>query len=418
MNKNTLTLLFITVVTSLSVLPGKVAAQADPGAATNSALRANADTSWVINNLVAPSSPGASLIGISPSVIQRPTDPAGFTASLLNATNNLTAIPNSYAVDFAPAWLFCGQHISFTDFESNSIGKNIWQSLDVSFAYENAKDSANNTNTTVGIGFKISFLRGKINTKAIKLVDQTYDIVSKLLSLQVTERENYIKTHPDYLAISKNMYKYSDSVKKIMQAKLQHIRDSLNAVVAEKSQFAKGALDSVKKAGESIDFTRYGWKLDLAGGMSYYFPKQVYSNGNLNNAGAWLTGGYEDEDSRVSFLGIARYLYNPRQAYDDPGNVLSQTNLSTFDTGMRLLAATKNNKFTFGGEIVYRSIVNTSLLKSSYHYSINADYQVGKNQLLSFAFGRDFDGTITKGGNLISALNFIMGFGSTKSIQK
>jgi hypothetical protein len=406
------------VMIAALVFPIAGLAQTADTSATNKALRANADTAWVINNLVAPSSPGADLIGISPSTIQRPTDPAAFAASLLNATNNLSAIPNSYAVDFAPAWLFAGQHISFTDFQSNDPGKNIWQSLDISVAYKNEKDSASNTNTTVGIGFKVSLFRGKINSKALKLVDQTYAMVSKLLSLQITERENYTKTHPEYLAISKNMYKYSDSVKKIMQARLQHIRDSLNTVVATKSEFAKNALDSIKKVGESIDFTRYGWKLDLAGGMSYFFPKQVYSNGGLNNAGAWLTGGYEEEESHISFLGIARYLYNPKQAYADPNDILKQTDLSTYDMGMRLLAASKNNKFTLGGEIVYRSVLNTSLLKSSYHYSINADYQVGKNQIISFNFGRDFDGTINKGGTLLTALNYIIGFGSTKSIQQ
>jgi hypothetical protein len=387
--------------------------------AINAGLENNSDASWVINNLVAPSSPGADLIGISPDVIQRPTDPAAFSVSLLNATSNLTMIPSSYAVDFAPAWLLGGEHISFTDFQSNDVGKNIWQSFDVSLAYKNVKDSiSSNTNTTVGIGFKVSILRGTINSKAIKLVDQTYDIVSKLLSLEITERTNYSNTHPEYLKWNKEMHTYSDSVKKIVQARLQHIRDSLNNVVIAKSEFAKNALDSVKKAGESVDFTRYGWKLDLAGGMSYYFPNQVYSSGSLYNAGTWLTGGYEDESSKVSFLGIARYLYNPKQAFADPNDILKQTDLSTFDMGIRLLIGTTSSKFNFGGELVYRSVLNTTLLGPSYHYTLNANYQVGKNQIISFNFGRDFDGTITKGGNLLAALNFVMGFGSSKSIKQ
>ncbi|MGH7237458.1 MAG: hypothetical protein ACREGF_02900, partial [Candidatus Saccharimonadales bacterium] len=355
--------LLITVTCCVFFIPVFCLGQsADTGRANkseiNTGLENNGDASWAINNLVAPSSPGAALIGISPDVIQRPTDPAAFSVSLLNATGNLTMIPSSYAVDFAPAWLFGGEHISFPDFQSNDVGKNIWQSFDVSLAYKNVKDSiSNNTNTTVGIGFKVSILRGTINSKAIKLVDQTYDIVSKLLSLEITERTNYSNTHPEYLKWNKEMHTYSDSVKKIVQARLQHIRDSLNNVVIAKSAFARSALDSVKKAGESVDFTRYGWKLDFAGGMSYYFPNQAYSGGGLYNAGAWLTGGYEDEPSKVSFLAITRYLYNPKQAYADPNDILRQTDLSTFDMGIRLLVGTKSSKFNFGGELVYRSVL-------------------------------------------------------------
>ena len=176
-------------------------------------------------------------------------------------------------------------------------------------------------------------------------------------------------------------------------------------------------IDSIKKIGESLSFARYGWKLDLAGGMSYYFPNQVYSSGTLNSAGAWLTGGYEDESSNVSMLAIARYLHNPKEAYADPNSILKQNNLNTFDTGIRLLFDTKDSKFSFSGEVVYRSILNNTVIDPSYRYTINTDYKVGKNQLISFVFGRDFDGTINKSGNLLAALNFIMGFGNSKSIK-
>src|ERR1700712_3083158 len=99
------------------------------------------DTLWKINILKAPSSPSADLIGISPDDIQRPTDPSAFTVSLLNATNNLTVIPSSYAVDFAPAWLFKGQRITYNDFNSNTLKNNLWQTFDISFAVKNVKDS-------------------------------------------------------------------------------------------------------------------------------------------------------------------------------------------------------------------------------------------------------------------------------------
>jgi hypothetical protein len=117
-------------------------------------------------------------------------------------------------------------------------------------------------------------------------------------------------------------------------------------------------------------------------------------------------------------LGIVRYQYNPKQAYDDPSEILKQTDLNTIDWGGRILFATNDTKFSFGGEFVYRSIINSTVVKPSYRYDLSADYQIGKNQLISFSFGRDFDGTITKTGNLIAALNYIIGFGNNKSIKQ
>ncbi len=44
----------------------------------------------------------------------------------------------------------------------------------------------------------------------------------------------------------------------------------------------------------------------------------------------------------------------------------------------------------------------------------NADYAIWKNQKLTFSFGKNFDGAISKGGNLIAALTFLAGFGNKR----
>lgn len=358
------------------------------------------DTLWRINILKAPSSPGADLIGISPSDIQRPTDPSAFTVSLLNATNNLTVIPSSYAIDFAPAWLFKGQRITYHDFNSNTFKSNVWQTFDVSFAVKNVKDSlkANQTNTTVGFGVKVSLLRGTINSKANAQVARVASYTSNLNKFRSTA----------ILAITAR-----SGFNSLAVARKKALIDSVNLAVNTQYTYI---LDSLTNVVGNIDFRRVGWKLDAAAGISYYFSAQVYNSGKINNAGAWLTGGYEDE-SGVSLLAIARYLYNPLQAYADANNVLKQADLSAFDTGARLLYDTQTNKLTFGGEVVYRSILNSPVVKPSVRYTFTADYQIGKNQLISFVYGKDFDGTVNKGGNLLAALNFIIGFGNSRPVR-
>ncbi|MBS1592774.1 MAG: hypothetical protein JST90_00510 [Bacteroidetes bacterium] len=60
------------------------------------------DLSTNIDMLAAPQSPAFTLLGISPSAIDRPSTPTDFMVSLQNATKNYTIIPNSYSAEFTP----------------------------------------------------------------------------------------------------------------------------------------------------------------------------------------------------------------------------------------------------------------------------------------------------------------------------
>lgn len=73
----------------------------------------------------------------------------------------------------------------------------------------------------------------------------------------------------------------------------------------------------------------------------------------------------------------------------------------------------KDGKFLFGGEIIYRSVLNPQGVAPAWRYIVNCDYQVKKNTHLTLTLGRDFDGTFNKDGNLIAALNLVFGLGNT-----
>ncbi|WP_315820489.1 hypothetical protein [Paraflavitalea speifideaquila] len=113
---------------------------------------------------------------------------------------------------------------------------------------------------------------------------------------------------------------------------------------------------------------------------------------------------------------IARYLYQPNAIFADPAGKLSTDKVSTFDAGARFLLSALNDKLNLSGEALYRSILGNSELDPSWRLIFNAEYDIGKNRRLTFSFGRNFDGTISKGGNLIAAINFIAGFGGERKI--
>ena len=56
------------------------------------------------------------------------------------------------------------------------------------------------------------------------------------------------------------------------------------------------------------------------------------------------------------------------------------------------------------------------LPENTNRYVFSANYKVGRNQNLSFTYGKNFDNTVSKGGNLIAALNFLIGFGSVRPV--
>jgi hypothetical protein len=286
--------------------------------------------------------------------------------------------------------------VTHSDFLNNdNIWNNIKQTFDISLAMHNLKDNTTNVvNTKLGVGFKASIKRGNISK-----------ITTDAMASVHTYQSNYLALRKTYV---------NDAVKQAKASGMDaNQRNLLIAAADQKAQTDARNLalqDSIKKVAQGLDFTREGFMLDVAEGLAYNFVSQA--NGTLYNSGAWITAGQQWADG-IELLGIVRYLYNP----ENTGSILSSTNYHTIDAGARVLYDPQNNKFSFGLEGIYRNVSGTTAIKSSYRYALTADYRIGNNQALSFNIGRDFDGTVNKGGNLIAALNFLIGFGSTRPVS-
>lgn len=422
----------------------------------------NDSTSTItLDILQPPSSPGANLIGVSPSEIQKPIESKAFVVSLQNATNNFTSLPTSFAVDIAPAWFFGGRNIDYERFKKNQIGENLLQSFVVSTALKN-DTTDNNTilnirRTQLGLGFKISLFRGKINDDINKLLDSSSDLLSQIIRksavLSDTNRINSkidsLQNQPDVNAelISK-VVQLKDTIsanKKIIREDsikrrdlaMQGLQDSPESKrLLEESQTLEtqnnsliivlyklldptgtSTLNQLKEIAKEIKYTRYGWKLDLAGGWAIDFPGQVFDSANVNRFGVWLVGGYELKEE-WSFLGLIRYYQNPEKVFADDAGIVKNKNVNTLDWGTRLIFNTKDSKASFSGEVLYRSVIGkqeeVNKIDPSWRFTINAGYEFLPGTRLTLAIGRDFDGLITKEGNFIGFLNFLTSFGGNK----
>ncbi|MEO6830778.1 MAG: hypothetical protein ABI378_01035 [Chitinophagaceae bacterium] len=354
-----------------------------------------------VDLLQTPYSPAANLIGTSPSDVQAFTDPSAFALSIQQASKNLSSFPGNYAVDIAPAWLFFGKNISYKSFtepdKKSNIAAHIWQSLVISAATRSA-DSATE-GTGIGLAFKCSIVRGKLLPTTLQQSDATLDLLRKVHAVIEEEVDE---------AKATEAYQKADEA-----GDTQTQMDIINAAQIRGESKAVEARKALENAVKAINFKRYGFKLDLAGGLSFRFPNDIFEKGRINKSGLWLTLGYETPKGFTA-VGIVRYLYNDNQLFADENELIHVGDLATLDAGARIIYAAPQSKFAASFEGVYRSVVSRTDVATTWRATLNLEYDVSINKKISFALGRDFDGSFQKEGNLIAALNLILGFGNKR----
>jgi hypothetical protein len=397
------------------------------------------DTSLKIDLLRAPVSPASNLLGIATSDIDKPTDLSAFMVSLQSATNSYTRIPSNYAIDIAPYWIKNGNkggNITTEGFRK-STGKDVFrQSLVLSFAIKNpdSTESADISKSIYGgFGFKFSIFRGEydsVTNNALQKIKVLQD--KKLKHLQSVMSEYIESTDSAILALrqqQKDFFKGIDvndqspenkaKVKAIFEsAEFKKVLTSLSEKLKELRESREVAetetLDKeIKEIASTFKTNRVGFTWDVNAGISAEFRDKKFNNSKVHNAGIWTNLGYTAESGH-SFLFLIRYLHNPDQIFAKDNLENNIGNISTLDGGGKYAFSKSQSRFNFSMEVIYRSILSSKTIDPSWRLIANADYALFKNQKLTFSFGRNFDGTISKDGNLVAALSFLTGFGNRR----
>ena len=385
-----------------------------------------------LNLLNAPANPAFNLMGISPSQIDRPTDLNNFRISIQNATNSFTKIPSNYAVEFSPAGLFDIKSQTLQKFNSTDFKDVFWQSLSVSFGLSKSNkqdiETGDSTSfTKLGFGFKFSIVRPKWNSNTVQKIENFYAL--ERVTLDEYKKRVNLNGNQQIAGIQSQLIAMAQSSDPAKQAKidaltkqLAKVRDSLTTVIStelkdEDTRTALAiAMDTLSKYAKGLKIERKGPFLDFATGGALDFPDNTFDYSMVSKAGAWITGGYEGGNKGFSALFIGRYLFQPDKIYADDKGIIKSADISTFDAGGRALYSSLNGKFTASIEYIYRSLLNKDIIPASSRFVFNTEYDVGFNQKLTLSIGKNFDGTVTRTGSVIAALNFIKGFGSTKKL--
>lgn len=402
------------------------------------------DTTIKVDLLRAPSSPASNLLGFATSDIEKPTDVSAFMLSLQSATNSFNKLPSNYAVDIAPYWFFKNSKkgdITTEGFKQSS-GKDVFkQTLVISFAFRNpdsTETDLNGRSTYGGLGFKFSILRGTYDNttkKALADIKALQDI--KLRNLGKKMAEYMESTDPEVIDLKRkrkaffkgfdpndqseeNRRRFNEiinneefrKIDKTLKDKLKEIAES--DFSPTDSVQANSELDkAVQQIAASFQTARVGWTWDIAGGASTEFRNKNFGNSKLYNAGLWTTIGYTDTVYGAGLL-LLRVLHNPDRIFAKDNAANSIDDILTFDAGLRYIYSKPQSKFGASLEAIYRSVLTSGTIDPSWRLIFNADYAIWPNQKLTFSFGRNFDGTITKDGNLIAALSFLTGFGNKR----
>lgn len=372
--------------------------------------------------LRAPVSPAANLLGISPSQIDKPSDPAAFMASINTASNNFSGLPTSYAVDLAPAWLFAGRRITLEDYLSQKAGKTIPQSLVVSLATHTVAGMADTMPdvTRFSAGVHISLLRGHASEESREKLDRLGESLRNLSAGFDKALDSLRKADPAYVYLDSMLMAtllHGDLTFEQKEDITRSIREAMaqadERMTKELRETLKEEFESARTAAEEVRIERYGFKLDLWGAMAWDFPGMNFNRGQGSAAALWATGGYECPCG-FSALGIVRYIYQRALPYPGDQGLIKYMNTEAVDAGLRLIYAQPGTRFSGGMESLFRQKVNIQDDPFSWRFTVNAEYEVGRNKKLSLSFGKDFDGTLTGDSDLIMALNFLMGFGTGK----
>ncbi|WP_420581248.1 hypothetical protein [Reichenbachiella sp.] len=370
--------------------------------------------------LQAPSSPAANLLGISDSDIQKPSDRNELVGLIRQSSDDFSSLPTSFAFDYSPFRKELNDFMNYNSktnehYNNVNLKSNLKQSLVFSVATQSL-DSAKNdvavSSQQFGLGIKLSLARGDLDkdfrSKILnirKLKEEKIPVLDSIAAARVEFDSEIQRLKKEMsLEISERNFKSADSLKK-------RIAVLSNVINEEVEKEFNSTFAQIKSLTEGLSYDRFGFKWDIAAGMVLDFPNSSFDDGTLTKAGIWTVFGHEGQISGASVLGLVRYMYNPNKIYADENNAnILESDVSTVDVGARFIIGNKN-KLSGSLEAIYRS-ASVSEIENSWRFTLNTSYEVSKNQKLTFIFGRDFDGTITKNGNVIAALSYVRGFGS------
>jgi hypothetical protein len=330
-----------------------------------------------------PTSPAFTVMGLEPTSVERPSNPADLALAFLSQVEDPTIVPADFALEVSPYWLVRRPRLTW----SADATRTVRESLMRTAAFSIGTGEVGTRSAPVralAVGVRTSVLSGRLSAESRRQIEE----LEKRLQAEAT------------LGL------------RLMAAQLHELNQMLQAGEITKEQFTqlmatlqKATLQSpeyresverqaVEKLMQTFATVRDGFFLELAAAAVWRHPGAVWEQGQFDRWGVWATPSYTGRDAAV--IGVFRYL----SADADAG-----TAEGVLDFGVRGI----HFRDRYGMSLEYvRRTFRAPDLASGYRLVANAEYAIADPIWLVVSFGRDHD--TRREGSLIARIGLTISF--------
>jgi hypothetical protein len=409
-----------------------------------------------LNQISAPTSPAAYIIGIQPSSILSPkTNQALETALYSNFLNSNggAGIPNDFALEFTPYWatnhgLSLANYLYPTDILNDQIIRNSSFSLASTQKYL-LEDSTSTKSLAFGYRTTLHF-GNEIDRKTIEDFINESMKKHKVSSSIIAEAEGL-----DTNGKVKNTVEFLDSIKTKVESVIREycskkgLKDGDAQVIIDKiferaktlPKFEDNHAKYLDSFYDIIDETiaskitfdnfknyikeRQGLSLDFAFASLLNFPTNNLNFSILPRWSLWITPTYRFNDnfSFVKLMGVLRLewyntdyykIYFPKSKYyqnnTDYGLAVS-TVFNNFSIQLEVVGRKSNSEIKAGVDLNGNQLYIKDQ-KSDFQYVATFSYNVNDQIALTYSLGNNFKPELNPANTLLSLLSINFGFGT------
>lgn len=340
------------------------------------------------NGLRTPVSPAFVVLGVAPTVVERPNTPADLAFSILSRSAAITTLPRDLALELSPYWLVKHPTLTWEADSTRGVGTSLARTMTLSFA---TAELGTDTRPITGlaVGFRAAPFSGRLSRDAIDTLKALGDrlglesaVIRKLRAPRLRQLE---QVRDQEIAAAGNVNERNEALARFNTAKASLTQDVMQ------SQEYLAAIDSTEERFRDLALTREGFVLELATGAALQAPGATADSAKLARWGAWLTAGYEGPT--LSFVLVNRFL----------GSTVDST-FDAVDLGMRLLYT--SGRYAISAEGSLRTFTESGAPPNEYRVGVMVDFELQQGLWVTGTFGRDY--RAASPGSLIAQIGVSM----------
>jgi hypothetical protein len=338
-----------------------------------------AQDSTKVEDFKIPSTPGFSLLDLSPSTIQRPSSSKALALTLLNAAGTSGVLPKDFALEVTPYWLIKLKNETF-------------------YKYSNIYDGKRH-NTFSGILRKLSFsISTHFNDSTQNFLPNT-NYVSFGLKTNLLTMWGRSETEK----MEQNLTRYKNIARDVALIPGLTPQQRVDSIFARQERIKTSIVNFSK--------LRPLFQLDFAYAAANMFADNKYENRKFYKKAAWLNASFSVPVNKGDYLHAILYgrLGDENILIDTVKNIFNRN--SMLDYGIKV--EYEKDKFSLAFEYIKRKYKDLGKLDGERAVGI-LQYKIDNNLMLFGTYGKNFPNL----NNLFTSFGINWSFGSKSLLSK